>query len=47
MSETHLGDELSKNPTRVVVETRYGPIVGGRAVNAAATFLGAIEMSDW
>jgi hypothetical protein len=41
MSNQHLHDELLQNPARITVETRHGPITGGRASNAAAVFLGA------
>ncbi|KZT21067.1 alpha/beta-hydrolase [Neolentinus lepideus HHB14362 ss-1] len=35
----HLHDELAENPARVTVETKYGPITGGRAANGAAVWL--------
>ncbi|CAA7265228.1 unnamed protein product [Cyclocybe aegerita] len=35
----HLHDELARNPTRVVVETAFGPIIGGRADNGSVVFL--------
>jgi hypothetical protein len=37
----HLHDELAANPARVVVNTMYGPVSGGRADNGTAVFLGA------
>lgn len=43
--QDHLSDEISKNPARVVVNTRYGPVTGGRASTGAAAFLGAIIYS--
>ncbi|ESK82478.1 putative carboxylesterase [Moniliophthora roreri MCA 2997] len=36
---THLHDKLAHNPVRVTVETRFGPVIGGRADNGAAVFL--------
>ncbi|KAL4265741.1 AB hydrolase superfamily protein [Pleurotus pulmonarius] len=38
MANLHLHDEL-QNSARVVVETRYGPVIGARSVNGAAVFL--------
>ncbi|KAH0583146.1 hypothetical protein H2248_011029 [Termitomyces sp. 'cryptogamus'] len=38
-NQNHLSDELLKNPARVVVNTRYGPLIGGRASTGAAVFL--------
>ncbi|KAF9497822.1 carboxylesterase [Pleurotus eryngii] len=38
MANLHLHDEL-KNSARVVVETRYGPVIGARSTNGAAVFL--------
>jgi hypothetical protein len=38
--EKHLGEELAENPARVHVHTRFGTVVGGRATNGAAVFLG-------
>ncbi|EPQ55190.1 carboxylesterase [Gloeophyllum trabeum ATCC 11539] len=35
----HLHDELAESPARVTAETRYGPVVGGRAANGAAVWL--------
>ncbi|KAJ3509046.1 hypothetical protein NLJ89_g5425 [Agrocybe chaxingu] len=35
----HLHDELARNPTRVTVETAFGPIIGGRADNGSVVFL--------
>ncbi|KAF9075391.1 Alpha/Beta hydrolase protein [Rhodocollybia butyracea] len=37
----HLHDELASNSARVEVETRYGKVIGGRASNGTAVFLGA------
>jgi len=36
----HLHDELAANSARVVVETKYGPVTGGRAANNSAVWLG-------
>jgi hypothetical protein len=36
----HLHDELVQTQDRVVVQTRFGPITGGRSRNGAAIFLG-------
>ena len=36
----HLHNEMARNPVRVSVDTRYGPVVGGRAANEAVIFLG-------
>ncbi|KAL0572346.1 hypothetical protein V5O48_009617 [Marasmius crinis-equi] len=36
---THLHDELRQSDERVVVETKYGTVKGGRAVNGAGVFL--------
>ncbi|EIN08288.1 carboxylesterase [Punctularia strigosozonata HHB-11173 SS5] len=36
---SHLQDELAKNPARVTVQTRYGPVTGGRANGGPAVFL--------
>ena len=41
----HLHDELARNPARVSVNTRYGPVVGGRASNEAVIFLGYLFIS--
>lgn len=41
----HLHDELARNPARVSVNTRYGPVVGGRASNEAVIFLGYLSIS--
>ncbi|KAJ4481216.1 Alpha/Beta hydrolase protein [Lentinula aciculospora] len=35
----HLHDELAANSARVIVDTRYGKVIGGRASNGAAVFL--------
>jgi hypothetical protein len=40
MSSVHLHDELAQTYDRVVVETRFGPVTGGRSRNGAAVFLG-------
>jgi hypothetical protein len=45
MAEVHLHDELSRNPARVAVDTRYGLVVGGRASNEAVIFLGYLFIS--
>jgi len=37
---THLHDELAQNPSRVTIDTVFGPVTGGRATNGAAVFLG-------
>lgn len=42
MAAVHLHEELAQNPARVLVETRYGTIRGGRAANGAAIFLGKL-----
>ncbi|GLB41542.1 putative carboxylesterase family protein [Lyophyllum shimeji] len=39
MDNLHLQDDLAQNPARVVVNTRYGPVTGGRASTGAAAFL--------
>ncbi|EKM58177.1 uncharacterized protein PHACADRAFT_252281 [Phanerochaete carnosa HHB-10118-sp] len=39
MALVHLQEELIKSSTPVTVETRFGPVRGGRAANGAATFL--------
>src|SRR5216684_9307273 len=36
----HLHDELAQTHDRVVVETHFGPVTGGRSRNGAAVFLG-------
>jgi hypothetical protein len=40
MSSIHLHDELAQTHDRVVVETRFGQVTGGRSRNGAAVFLG-------
>ena len=40
MSSVHLHEELAQTKARVVVETRFGPVTGGRAKNNAVVFLG-------
>lgn len=37
----HIPDELQKGVS-VVVETKYGPIKGGRTMNGASVFLGEV-----
>lgn len=39
-SLTHLHDELAQTHDRVVVETRFGTVAGGRSKNGAVVFLG-------
>ncbi|KAH8988482.1 carboxylesterase [Lactarius akahatsu] len=39
MPSIHLHDELSQTKARVVVETRFGPVTGGRSKNGAVVFL--------
>ncbi|KAI0692905.1 carboxylesterase [Cytidiella melzeri] len=39
MARVHLQEELLATQSRVTVETRYGPIRGGRAKNGTAVFL--------
>ncbi|KAA1466532.1 carboxylesterase [Dentipellis sp. KUC8613] len=39
MAKVHLGEELPESKERVQVETRFGPVTGGRAKNGAAVFL--------
>ena len=46
MTDIHLHDELSQNPARVVVETQYGPVTGGRATSGATAFLGVPSTSS-
>lgn len=36
---THLSQELAQTATPVEVATRYGPVIGGTAINGAAVFL--------
>lgn len=36
----HLQEELARSVDRVTVQTRFGPVTGGRALNGAAVFLG-------
>lgn len=36
----HLQEELARSTDRVTVQTRFGPVTGGRALNGAAVFLG-------
>jgi hypothetical protein len=40
MSSIHLHEELTQTEARVVVETRFGPVTGGRTENGAVVFLG-------
>jgi hypothetical protein len=37
----HIPDELQKGVS-VVVETKYGPVKGGRTTNGASVFLGEV-----
>ncbi|KAL1745249.1 Alpha/Beta hydrolase protein, partial [Schizophyllum fasciatum] len=39
MAEVHLPDELAQTGRRITVETRYGQVTGGRALNGSAVFL--------
>ncbi|KAL1676535.1 Alpha/Beta hydrolase protein [Schizophyllum commune] len=39
MADLHLPAELAQTGERIEVETRYGPVTGGRALNGAAAFL--------
>ncbi|KAF5319051.1 hypothetical protein D9611_012717 [Ephemerocybe angulata] len=39
MAETHLQEELTRNSARVVVETAYGPVTGGKVDNGTIVFL--------
>lgn len=36
----HLHEELAQTKARVVVETRFGPVTGGRSKNGAVVLLG-------
>lgn len=38
----HLHDELASNTARETVDTAFGQVVGGRAINGAVVFLGTI-----
>jgi hypothetical protein len=40
MSSIHLHEELAQTHDKVVVNTRFGPITGGRSRNGAVVFLG-------
>lgn len=40
MASIHLHDELAQTHDRVVVDTRFGPVTGGRSRNGAVVFLG-------
>jgi hypothetical protein len=42
MSTIHLHEELAQMKARVVVETRFGPVTGGRSKNGAVVFLGRL-----
>lgn len=42
----HLHEELQDSGERVVVHTKYGDVVGGRACTGAATFLGKLPALD-
>ncbi|TFY69190.1 hypothetical protein EVG20_g3261 [Dentipellis fragilis] len=39
MAKVHLGEELPESKERVTVETRFGPVTGGRTKNGATVFL--------
>ncbi|KAF8075239.1 Alpha/Beta hydrolase protein [Lyophyllum atratum] len=39
MHNPHLHEELSQNPATITVNTRFGPVTGGRASTGAAVFL--------
>ncbi|KAI0307070.1 Alpha/Beta hydrolase protein [Multifurca ochricompacta] len=39
MSSVHLHEELAQTQVRVVVQTRFGPVTGGRSKNGAVVFL--------
>ncbi|OBZ67787.1 hypothetical protein A0H81_12181 [Grifola frondosa] len=39
MAQVHLQEELLQSSERISVQTRYGPVKGGRAANGAAAFL--------
>ncbi|TFK21766.1 alpha/beta-hydrolase [Coprinopsis marcescibilis] len=39
VSVPHLHDELHSNTNRVTLETRYGPVTGGKASNGSTVFL--------
>jgi hypothetical protein len=41
----HLHDELAQTHDRVIVETRFGTVAGGRSKNGAAVFLGEHTVS--
>ena len=43
----HLQDELARSADRVTVETQFGPVTGGRALNGAAVFLGGHYSTYW
>jgi hypothetical protein len=40
MPNTHLHDELKDVNQSVTVETRFGPVTGGKARNGTSVFLG-------
>lgn len=40
-SNVHLGAELPNSTERITVETQYGSVIGARAANDAAVWLGA------
>lgn len=46
MPSIHLHEELTQTKARVVVETRFGPVTGGRSKNGAVVFLGKFTDSD-
>lgn len=43
----HLQDELARSQDRVTVQTQFGPVVGGRALNGTAVFLGMYSFSAY
>lgn len=46
MSSIHLHEELAQTKDRVIVETRFGPVTGGRSKNGAVVFLGQSTKSQ-
>ena len=44
MPTLHLHDELAQSNERVSAQTKYGAVVGGRALNGSAVFLGMLAM---
>ena len=43
MVSVHLHDELVQTLDSVVVDTRFGPVTGGRSRNGAVVFLGKVS----